>query len=190
MLEKRQVRWGKVSMATLITLPLWLGLNSPLYRCQPAYAQAPTPNPTQNGSSGAGNNQARSPKKFVSPPFVPNLHFSKEIPINFPVPIYSSNVLNKAFMNTTKGTPQASVSIQSKDSASTAYQWYVDYFKKNSWTLKQPNAKAQAQLSAKNEVYMLEATQGKNFVMLVCSARKDKTQSNILVNWEMRKVKP
>jgi hypothetical protein len=139
-------------------------------------------------SNTSGNAAPRTqPKKFVSPPNIKGLHFSQDIPINFPVPQYTSNVLKKAFLNTTKGTPRASVTIQTKDRCATVAQWYTDFFKKDKWTLKVPTPQAQAKLSTNGELYMMQASKDKNSVQVVCTPKKDKTATNVFINWELNK---
>lgn len=157
----------------------------PLSALETALAQAPA---NQTGQAGAAaQTGAKAAKKKTTSMDLPGVHLSKEIPVNFPVPQYTSNVEKKSFLNSTKGLPRASVTIQTKDKASTVNQWYLDYFKKDGWIVKVPTPQGMAQLNSKGEIYMMEANKAKNNVHFFCYPKKDKTSTIIAINWQLNK---
>lgn len=118
--------------------------------------------------SGAQAGRVR-PKSGPVKVLIPGMHLSKEIPINFPVPTYPTNVSKKDFVNSTKGSPTAGMSLVTADDIATVFNWYFSYFTREKWAVKTPSAAAMEKLHPKTKLYFLEATRERNQINLVCT---------------------
>lgn len=122
-------------------------------------------------------------RKFTSKTvLIPGLHLSKEIPVNFPVPTYPTNVSKKDFVNSTQGSPTAGMSLVTADDIATVFNWYFSYFTREKWAVKTPSAAAMEKLHPKTKLYFLEASREKNLVNLVCTPNPT-GGTLITVNW-------
>lgn len=117
----------------------------------------------------------------------PNIHFSKAIPVNFPIPPYPNNVVRKDFVNSKKGPPTAAVTIVTKDAPKVVYQWYLDSCKQHGWSCKVPTDKAMAATGKLDKLFMIDAQKDNQQVSIYCIADKKTSGTVIDINW--RKVK-
>jgi hypothetical protein len=108
------------------------------------------------------------------------------IPVNFPLPVYSSNVLSTNFTATTKGPPRAKAIILTSDSPSTAINWYQAECRRANWDTRVPNAAAAAKLQKHGPDYMLDAQRGREEVVIECSRPTNQTSTLISINWILK----
>lgn len=139
---------------------------------------AQNPLPTQPSVQSGAARPKTGPKKVL----IPGMHLSKEIPVNFPVPTYPTNVTKKDFVNSTKGSPTAGMSLVTADEIATVFNWYFLYFTREKWAVKTPSAAAMEKLHPTTKLYFLEATREKNLVNLVCTPNPT-GGTLITVNW-------
>jgi hypothetical protein len=118
---------------------------------------------------------------------IPGIQFSNSIPVNFPIPPYTSNVIRKNFSNSTKGIPTAAVNIVTSDPARNVYQWYQDVCSKGNWSVKIPSAQGQNQIGKANKLYMLQADKGDQHMSIFCVAQAKSADTIISISWEKKK---
>jgi hypothetical protein len=176
----------KTSKLLVVGMTLAIASSSLLNPSSLAQSPATSAN-AQTGASaplapiGAQPRGAR--RKFTSKTvLIPGLHLSKEIPVNFPVPTYPTNVSKKDFVNSTQGSPTAGMSLVTADDIATVFNWYFSYFTREKWAVKTPSAAAMEKLHPKTKLYFLEATREKNQVNLVCTPNPT-GGTLITVNW-------
>lgn len=140
----------------------------------------------QSQKSEKGKSDKKSKKdrlKKLDEIKVPGLRFSQKIPSNFPVPPYTNKVTRKSFVNTTKGSPSASVNIITSDSARTVFKWYQQVLKRDRWKFNIPNKEA---LGANSKMYVMDAVRGYNRVSISIYSMTKKSTS-ISINWSFRR---
>jgi hypothetical protein len=136
---RMQLKLAVAAMSLSISL-FGFGLEVPVFAQTSTDAQKAAPKQTKSGSDassglqGATEAQAKPLKggeQFLGSIIekrnafkVKGIHQSIEIPSNFPVPTYPNNVSSTNFVNSTVGTPVASVSIITSDSPKMTYDWY------------------------------------------------------------------
>ncbi len=113
----------------------------------------------------------------------PNLHFSKGIPVNFPVPAYTSNVVRTNFVNSLKGPPRATASIMTRDRPDQVFQWYLDNCKKTNWILKVPTDQFLQQMRKKVNIYMMTGQKDKEEVQIFCTENKRPAGTTVNIMW-------
>ncbi|HEY9784466.1 MAG TPA: hypothetical protein V6D17_03620 [Candidatus Obscuribacterales bacterium] len=150
----------KSNTTFLVTAFLFLFSGSGMFAQQPSKQQ--------QARSAQKNLSALRQQKLEEVLRAQNLHFSNEIPVNFPVPPYTSNIVKTAFFNSTKGKPAAALTIITKDSPDIVFQWYQGTLKKGDWRVQIPTDKAMSMLGKQGQLYMIDA-------------QKDKHQLNIFL---------
>ncbi|MBS1998143.1 MAG: hypothetical protein JSS86_17590 [Cyanobacteria bacterium SZAS LIN-2] len=149
----------------------------------PAWAQ--TPPQTRPGAPAAG-----APAK-VKQPFVfsiPTLKYAEEIPVNFPIPAYTSNVTKKRFISSVKGTPSASAMIQTRDQIDMVFNWYKDICKRDNWDFRTPTAEGSTKLSSTHSrIYMIEGKKEKQMIMIFCNPDKKTGGTTVNISWSKTK---
>lgn len=118
------------------------------------------------------------------------LHLAKEIPTNFPVPTYPSNVLKTNFSNSIKGAPTAAATILTKDSPETAFEWYRSFFSKNNWSLKTPTTKALSNYGQPGQFYFLTAEKDRNQLYVFCTPDPSNDGTLINISWALKISSP
>jgi hypothetical protein len=114
---------------------------------------------------------------------IPNVHFSKEIPANFPVPKYPRNVTKTSFDNTTKGHPSAAALIVTKDAPQDVFQWYKDYFQRTNWAVKVPTDKGMSQIGKQGQLYMINAEKDNQILAIFCILDKKTNGTKVDISW-------
>jgi hypothetical protein len=145
--------------------------------CNNCLAQSPTPKAPQPARSG----QSKVVKPYVFN--IPGLHYADDIPTNFPIPTYPSNVTSKHFLNTTTGSPSASANITTKDQVAVVYDWYKDACKREGWTYKTPSPNASTKLSKTGPLYMIDAKKERNQVYISCHPNKKAGGTTVTISW-------
>ncbi|HNA74706.1 MAG TPA: hypothetical protein PKW73_15265, partial [Candidatus Obscuribacter sp.] len=107
-------------------------------------------------------------------------HFSTSAPTNFPIEIYRSNVTATGFLNSTKGSPSASLSIATKDSLEVVSQFYQTVLRNGGWKFQTPSAEAQAKMG---QIYMLRAQKDKQNANIMLLNKQGEPGTNISINW-------
>jgi len=112
------------------------------------------------------------------------MHYSEQIPVNFPIPTYTSNVTRKRFLNSVKGTPSASAMIDTKDRIEMVYDWYKDVCKRDNWIFRTPTPQAATKLSKSGQpVYMIDAKKDKQHVLIFCNPDKKTGGTSVHMSW-------
>jgi hypothetical protein len=114
---------------------------------------------------------------------LPNMHISKGIPSNFPVPSYTSNVVKTNFESTTKGPPHANASIVTRDRPDQVFQWYQDNCRKANWIVKVPSDKFMAQIGKVGKLYMLTGQKDKEEVRIFCTPSHKPIGTLVSILW-------
>jgi hypothetical protein len=115
---------------------------------------------------------------------IPNVHLATQIPVNFPIPMYSSNVMTTNFSNSTKGRPTAAAMIITRDQPKDVFQWYVDNCTKSYWSVKIPTPQAMSAITQKQpQFYMFNAKKDNQQIALFCSANKKTTGTLVSISW-------
>jgi len=148
----------------------------------PLAAQTPTPVPAQAQQGARPSGQAKEKKPFVFN--IPSMHYAEQIPANFPIPAYTSNVTRKRFLNTIKGPPSASAMIDTKDRVEMVYDWYKDACKRDNWIYRTPTPQAATKMSKSGKpIYMIEATKDKQHVLIFCNPDPKTGGTSVHMNW-------
>ena len=130
--------------------------------------------------------EAQQAAKFVNN--IPGLHLAKDIPSNFPIPAYTSNVVRKSFVNSTvKGPPAAGVNIVTKDQPKVVYDWYLDVCKQNKWLVKTPTAQLMQKMGKAGQFYMLDAEKERDQLSVFCVADPESRGTMISINYSMKR---
>lgn len=91
---------------------------------------------------------------------IPGLRHTHKLPINFPLPIYTSNVVNKGFTNTTQGAPMAQIVLYTKDDIPTVLSWYKAQCTSAGWNVTTPQEKYQTPKMKSGAMFCIRATKG------------------------------
>lgn len=112
-------------------------------------------------------------------------HFaaSETWPNNFPVPVYTSNLVSKSFTHSTKGKPSAGATLITKDQPRTVFDFYNSACRRANWKVKAPSAKALTELSTTGEMYMLAAENGKQSMYITCRKHKESGGTFVSISW-------
>jgi hypothetical protein len=113
-----------------------------------------------------------------------NMVVSQKWPINFPVPVYNSNVVQTTFTNSTKGQPRAVASLITKDSPARVFEFYQSALSRARWTVRVPSPKARNEMNLGNDYYFLSADQGKQSIDLACAANPKSTVTLVTLTWQ------
>jgi hypothetical protein len=144
----------------------------------PAPAQNTAPVPPSAPPRGA---QPRPHKPFVFN--VPGILYSEQFPNNFAVPPYTSNVVKKHFMASTKGQPSATASLVTKDQINVVFDWYKNACKDGGWTFKTPNSEGAAKLSKSGQLYMIDGKKEKQQIYIFCNPDKKSGGTAVTISW-------
>lgn len=161
---------SKISMLTLAITIFSLGQG-------PVFAQGQTQTVSPTGG------QTKPVAQPVAERKIPGLKLTAGIPVNFPVPKYTSNVVNTTFSNSTKGSPTAAANIVTRDEPQKVFDWYQSTMKTEGWNLKVPTAKAMAAYAKSGQFFMLRATKGKNEVSVFVIKPEKQTNTAISISW-------
>lgn len=112
-----------------------------------------------------------------------HLSLSENWPTNFPLPVYTSNLVTKSFSHSTKGRPSAAATLITNDQPKTVFDFYNAACKRANWNVRVPSAKALAELSKTGEMYMLNAAQGKQTIYLTCRKNRENNGTFVSISW-------
>lgn len=112
-----------------------------------------------------------------------NMRMTTQVPSNFPVQPYTSNVTQTTFINSTKGSPVANLSICTKDSPETVFQWYQQALKAAGWSLRIASPKLMAKIGSQGQLFMLDAEKEKQGIKLLCILDKATKGTTVTVGW-------
>jgi len=136
----------------------------------------------QSSASGADNKTKKAAKQF-SLADIPGMRFTPDIPINFPLPSYNSNVVHKSFINSTKGPPSASLTLITRDQPEVVYEWYKATCRNGGWTFSTPKPQATSKLSKIGTLYMIDAKKDRNQVRIFCFPDKKTQGTSVGIAW-------
>jgi hypothetical protein len=142
-----------------------------------ALAQYPTPQQQKDAFEGMSKEQIRD--KIMALGF-PTTHFSDKWPVNFPLPKYT-NAVDTKWMNSTKGSPTAFASLNTKDSPATVYKFYLDACNQSGWKTRAPSAKALAGTPA--TFLMFEGYKDKEMIRVHCLPNKKLHGTTASISW-------
>jgi hypothetical protein len=111
---------------------------------------------------------------------------SQQWPVNFPVPVYNSNVIQKTFSNSTQGQPRAAASLVTTDSPERVFDFYQSALSRAKWTVRLPSPKARSDMHLGSDFYFLKATQGRQSIDLTCMANPKSHVTFLSVTWEKK----
>jgi hypothetical protein len=137
----------------------------------------------QTQSGATAGSQAKPVAQPIPERKIPGLKLTAGIPVNFPVPKYTSNVINTTFSNSTKGSPTAAANIVTKDEPQKVFDWYQSTMKSDGWNLKVPTAKAMAAYAKSGQFFMLRGSKGKNEVSVFVIKPERQTNTAISISW-------
>jgi hypothetical protein len=108
---------------------------------------------------------------------------SQTWPTNFPVPVYTSNVIQTNFSNSTKGQPTAAATLLTKDPPERVFEFYQSALTRNKWAVRVPSPKARAEMNIGNDYYFLSAELGKQSIELTCSGNSKANTTFLSITW-------
>lgn len=109
---------------------------------------------------------------------------SQKWPVNFPVPVYESNLIQTTFSNSTQGQPVATASLITKDPPARVFDFYQNALSRAKWTVRVPSAKARSEMNISADYYFLMADQGKQTINVTCAANSKTGTTLVSVTWE------
>lgn len=109
---------------------------------------------------------------------------SQQWPINFPLPVYNSNVVQTTFSNSTQGQPRAAASLITKDAPKQVFEFYQSALGRANWTVRVPSAKARNEMNVGNDFYFLSADRGKQSIYLTCAADRKNGRTVVSISWQ------
>lgn len=112
-----------------------------------------------------------------------HLAMSDSWPSNFPLPVYTSNLVSKNFSHSTKGRPTAGAMLITKDQPKTVFDFYNSACKRANWKVRVPSDKALALLNKTGEMYILTAEQGKQSIYLTCRKDRASNGTSVSISW-------
>lgn len=112
---------------------------------------------------------------------IENTQTSTKIPTNFPLPVYSSNIISSNFTNTTKGLPLADLTLLTRDAPKTVYDWYKSQCAGSGWNVKTPKQSVMSEREKAGQLFIINASKGEQQSSLTISAIKSgETTVNIV----------
>ncbi len=112
-----------------------------------------------------------------------NMRMTTQAPKNFPVQPYPNNVTQTTFINSTKGSPVANLTIWTKDSPEMVFQWYQQTLKAGGWSLRIASPKLMAKIGNQGQLFMLDAEKEKQGIKLLCILDKATKGTTVTVGW-------
>ncbi len=153
-----------------------------LWATAPTWAQNRAPIPPSAPPPGA-QPRPKQPYAFN----VPGMIYAEQIPTNFAIPAYTSNVVRKRFIATSKGPPSATVLIITKDPIAQVFDWYKNTCKQANWAFKTPNTEGAAKLSKSGTLYMIDGNKERDHVYVFCNPDKKTAGTAVTINWSRDK---
>jgi hypothetical protein len=151
-----------------------------------AFAQEINPNEPNQSSAALHSaqtvNTPEKKQKWLREKY--HLVMSQQWPTNFPVPPYTSNVVQTTFSNSTQGQPTAVASVTTRDTPLRVFEFYQTALGRSKWTIRMPSAKARADMNLGTDYYFLTADQGKQSIYLTCSFNPKNSVTVVNVNWK------
>lgn len=136
-----------------------------------------------NWKTEATSKQTKQEKVRAVLGSIPGVRFAKELPLNFPIPPYKSNVEKTSFSHSTKGSPTAAATIITKDSAKTVFEWYQDRCKEAGWRVKIPTSQAMSKIGKEGQMYMIDARKENQQLYVFCISNSGKAGTTISISW-------
>jgi len=112
-----------------------------------------------------------------------NVGISETWPKNFPLPVYTSNLVSQSFSHSTKGRPNAGATLVTSDQPRQVFDFYKAACQRGGWKLKVPSAKALTELGKTGEMYLLAADQPKQSIYLTCRKNKENNGTTVSISW-------
>jgi len=128
----------------------------------------------------------RGMQKMESAFSAKGLRLSPEIPTNFPVPVYPSNVITKNFTTTTRAPIVATALMVTKDQPKTAYQWYLSYCTRDSWTIRTHKPNVMSKMEKDGNMYMFNAEKSDKQLNFYCMRTPKGTGTTINISFFLK----
>jgi hypothetical protein len=109
---------------------------------------------------------------------------SQQWPVNFPVPVYPSNVTQTSFSNSTQGQPRAAATLITKDAPGRVFDFYQSALNRAKWTVRLPSGKARAEMNLGSDFYFLTAEQGSQSIYLTCAGNQKTNATYVNITWQ------
>jgi len=132
---------------------------------------------------------AEPPNKRPMPQFPEQLnlpggmHYSRQVPANFPLPVYKSNVVTTSFINPTNGALTANANIVTKDPPQTVFDWYRNECTRAGWIIAIPSDKIMQFAKTKKKVYIMNVAKEGQGGRIICYSSPDKVGTSVNVQW-------
>jgi hypothetical protein len=115
-----------------------------------------------------------------------HMSMSQQWPINFPLPVYTSNVIQTTFSNSTKGQPTAAASLLTRDPPGQVFDFYQSALSRAKWTVRVPSGKARSEMNIGSDLYFLSADQGKQSINLTCESNPKSNVTSVTISWKKK----
>jgi len=138
--------------------------------------------PASDPQTRAKNEQIAK-DKFMSILSNDHINISDRIPSNFPVPTYTSNVVSSSFINSTKGSPNATAGLYTKDDPEVVFKWYQDKLRNAGWSMKVAADKMLQKAGKKGKLFMLDADKEKQGLKLMCFLDTVTHGTKVSITW-------
>ncbi len=116
----------------------------------------------------------------------PGVKVASTQPSNFPLPPYTSNVTDKGFVHSTKGTPAAALTICTKDAPDVVYKWYLDACKRAQLSTSTPTAQAMAKMGKQGDLFLITAENPKQKMNITCVRNAKDNGTIVSINWFLK----
>lgn len=110
-------------------------------------------------------------------------HISLKAPTNFPLPVYSSNIISTNFTNTTKGLPMADLTLITKDDGKSVFEWYKTQSANMGWQVRSPKQSAMTTQEKAGRLFILNAIKGQQQGTITVSSSVKHPETVINVVW-------
>jgi hypothetical protein len=179
----RQILLFKATATVTTVISLVQVLASPVGAQTPP--TAPAASPAAAGAPGVPGSKPKKPYVFN----VPNMRYVEDLPTNFPIPPYTSNIVKKRFVSTAKGSGKSSASenLVTRDKVDVVYNWYKDFCKNDGWTYKTPRPEQSSKTSKNGPIYMIDASKGNQHVGIFCVTHPKDQTTMVSLTWSKSK---
>ncbi|MFN8553330.1 MAG: hypothetical protein U0103_17790 [Candidatus Obscuribacterales bacterium] len=110
-------------------------------------------------------------------------HISLKAPSNFPLPVYSSNIISTNFTNTTKGVPMADLTLITRDDGKGVFEWYKVQCVNMGWQVRTPKQSAMGTQEKAGRLFVLNAIKGQQQGNITVSRSVKHPETVINVVW-------
>ena len=161
------------------------GVNAQAPAASPVASSTPG-SPSTTGVPGARGSKPKKPYVFN----IPNMLYVEDLPTNFPIPPYTSNIIKKCFVSTAKGAAQQSATenITTRDKAENVYNWYKNICQNDGWAFKTLRPERSGKYSKNGPIYIIEGSKGRQNISIFCLNHPKDQTTLVSINWNKSKA--